>query len=128
MTTVAALAFAVVAAGVIAFQLALAAGAPWGRYAMGGRYPDRFPPPLRVAAVVQALVIAVLALIVLSAADLVTPGLVDAVPWLPWLAVVFAAGSLVLNVITPSAAERRIWAPIALVLLVSGLIAALGMR
>jgi hypothetical protein len=35
----AAIVFAVVSAGVIAFQLALAAGAPWGDYAMGGADP-----------------------------------------------------------------------------------------
>lgn len=43
--------FLIAAAGSIAFQLALALGAPWGEYAMGGRYPGRFPPGLRLAAV-----------------------------------------------------------------------------
>ena len=58
LTTISALAFVVVAIAAIGFQLALAAGAPWGAYAMGGRFPGRFPPPLRVAAVVQAVVVA----------------------------------------------------------------------
>ena len=77
VTTIAALAFTICAAGVVGFQLALALGAPWGRYAMGGALPGRFPPPMRVAAVVQAVVIALLAVAVLSAADLVLPGLAD---------------------------------------------------
>lgn len=51
----AALVFAVAAGGVVAFQIAIALGAPWGEYAMGGATPGRFPPPMRVAAVVQAL-------------------------------------------------------------------------
>jgi hypothetical protein len=37
LTTWAAAAFAIVVSGVIAFQIALALGAPWGSYAMGGR-------------------------------------------------------------------------------------------
>ena len=75
VTTIAALVFAVAAIGVIAFQLALAFGAPWGRYAMGGAFPGRMPPGMRVAAVVQAGLIALLAVVVLSAAGLVVPEL-----------------------------------------------------
>ena len=52
---VAAIIYTIVTAGVVGFQLALALGAPWGAYAMGGAYSGRFPPALRVAAVVQAV-------------------------------------------------------------------------
>ncbi|HEV2952328.1 MAG TPA: hypothetical protein VGZ51_09495, partial [Actinomycetota bacterium] len=83
--TIAAVVFAVVAGGVVAFQLALALGAPWGSYAMGGAFPGRFPPALRVAAVVQAVVIGLLAVVVLSAAGLVLPDLAAAFPWLVWV-------------------------------------------
>ena len=48
VTTIAALVFAIAAIGVIAFQLALAFGAPWGRDAMGGALPGRMPPKMRV--------------------------------------------------------------------------------
>ena len=44
MTAIAGIIFGVVAGGVVAFQLALAAGAPWGTYAMGGAYAGRLPP------------------------------------------------------------------------------------
>ena len=88
VTTIAALVFAIAAIGVIAFQLALALGAPWGRYAMGGAFPGRFPPKMRVAAVVQAVLIALLAIAVLSCAGLVVPELAVAYPWLIWVAVV----------------------------------------
>jgi len=43
---VAALLFTTVSAGVIVFQVALASGAPWGAYAMGGAFPGQFPPVL----------------------------------------------------------------------------------
>ena len=126
LTTAAALLFAIVAAGTVAFQLALALGAPWGAYAMGGRFPGRFPMPMRVAAVVQAALLGVLGLIVLSRAGLAVASLSEAFPWLIWLAVGFSAVSLVLNAITPSAGERRIWLPMAVVMLLSSLVVALS--
>ena len=120
----AAVVFAIASAIVIAFQAALALGAPWGAYAMGGAYPGRLPGPARVASVVQALLIGVLAVGVLSTADLVVPGLAETLPWLAWLAVAFSAVSTVLNAITRSAVERRTWLPVAVVMLLSSLIVA----
>ena len=125
-TTIAAIVFTAGAIGVIAFQIALALGAPWGRYAMGGSFPGRFPPAMRVAAIVQAVVIALLAVIVLSAADVMFPEVVDASPWLVWVPVVVSALAVFLNSISRSAGERRIWVPVAAVLLISSLVVALG--
>jgi hypothetical protein len=122
----AALIFGLVAVGVIAFQVGLALGAPWGSYAMGGAFPGRFPPPMRIAAIVQALVIGLLAVVVLSAAGLVLPDLAAAFPWLVWFAVIVSAVALVLNAISRSVGERRIWVPVTLVMLVTSLIVALS--
>src|SRR5262245_26354436 len=93
----AAIMYAVVSMGVIVFQLALAAGAPWGAYAMGGAFPGRFPPELRVAAVVQAVILAGLALVVLARAGITLPKWSRASRWLIWVVVAFSAVSLVLN-------------------------------
>jgi hypothetical protein len=93
---------------------------------MGGRYPGRFPARLRVAALVQALIIAGLAIVVLSDAGLAAPDLADTVPWLVWLAVAFSAASAVLNAITRSRVERRLWLPVAIVMLVASLVVALS--
>jgi hypothetical protein len=125
VTTLAAIVFAIAAAGVVLFQIALALGAPWGRYAMGGGVPGRFPPPLRLAAVVQALLIGLLAVAVMSAVGLVLPELAVAFPWLAWVAVIVSTLAVILNAISRSAGERRIWVPVASVLLVSSLIVAL---
>jgi len=125
ISTPAALVFGVAAVGVIGFQVALALGAPWGAYAMGGAFPERFPPALRVVAVIQAAVIALLALIVLSGAGLALPSIVRELPWLVWLPVAFSAVSLALNAASRSAGERRIWVPVALLLLASSLAVAL---
>jgi hypothetical protein len=123
---IAAVVFAIASIGVIAFQIALALGAPWGAYAMGGAYPGRFPGRLRVAALIQSIVIAALAVIVLSDADLVVQGLTDGLPWLTWIAVGFSAVTVVLNSITRSAVERRTWLPVGLVLLMTSAVAALA--
>ena len=126
MSAAAAIVFAVVAAGAIGFQLALALGAPWGAYAMGGAYHGRFPPPLRLAALIQALLLAVLALGVLSRAGLVDMPVVRDLPWLVWAAAAFSAVSLVLNAVSRSPGERRIWVPVAIVMLGSSLIVAVS--
>lgn len=126
IATVAPLVFALVAGGVVAFQLALALGAPWGAYAMGGAFPGRFLPRLRVAAVIQAVVIGFLAVVVLSSAGLALPNLAAAFPWLVWIPLAVSALAVVLNSISRSAGERRIWVPVAMLLLVSSLIVALS--
>ena len=124
MSTSAAIVFALVTAGAIVFQLALAAGAPWGEYAMGGAFRGRFPPRLRIAALVQALALAILTAGVLSRAGLVDLPIARDLPWLAWAAVAFSAVSLALNAISRSAGERKIWVPVALVMLGSSLIVA----
>ncbi len=125
-SAVAAVVFAVAAAGVVVFQIALALGAPWGEYAMGGRFPGRFPAPMRFAAVLQAALIALMAVFVLSQAGLILPQWENAPGWLIWAIVGFSGVSLAMNAITPSKRERRVWVPVAAVMLVSSLIVALA--
>ena len=122
----AAILYAIVTAGVVLFQLALAAGAPWGSYAMGGAYPGQFPPALRVAAIVQAVILIGLAAVVLARAGVALPKWSQAARWLIWLVVVFSTISLILNLLTPSAGERAIWAPVAFLLLASCVTVALS--
>lgn len=125
LTTLAGIAFAVVGIGVIAFQVALALGAPWGAYAMGGAFPGRLPSAMRVAAVAQAVVIGLLVVAVLAAAGIGVSGLAASLPWLVWVAVVVSAIAVVLNAISRSTGERRIWLPVSLVMLISSLVVAL---
>jgi len=124
----AALTYAVLTVGIVLFQLALAAGMPWGELAMGGAFPGQFPPALRVAAAVQAVLLVLMAGVVLARAGIALPAWSRASHWLVWGVVAFAALSLVLNTITPSARERAIWAPVALLMLASSLIVAIDRR
>ena len=116
--------FAGLTAVVILFQLALAAGAPWGAYAMGGAFPGTYPPAMRVAAVVQAAILGGVAAIVLARGGVAFP------KWRPqrlaWAVVALLAVGVVLNLITPSGMERLIWAPVAVLLFLCGLRVALS--
>jgi hypothetical protein len=123
VTVIAAWAFAAVAVVAACFQLALGLGAPFGELAMGGRYPGRFPVQMRVAAIVQGLIIAALGAIVVTRAGLISTPL-DA-PWLIWLVVAFSGVSLFVNAISRSRKERLLWVPAASVMLVSSLVVAL---
>jgi hypothetical protein len=125
-TTIAAALFALLIVLACLFQLALAAGAPWGHLAMGGKYPGRFPPGLRVAAIVQLLVLAALALVVLVRAGFLLPGWRGASGTLIWLVVAFSAVSALANLATPSRWERALWGPVTLGLLASSVVVALG--
>ncbi len=69
----AAIFYAVISLPVVIFQLALAAGVPWGAFAMGGASPGQFPPSLRLAALVQAGLLILLALVVLARAGVILP-------------------------------------------------------
>ena len=121
MAEILAVIYAAVTALVVGFQLALALGAPWGTYAMGGAFPGQMPPAMRIAAVVQAVALAGLAVIVLADAGLMSVPLVTDWAWLIWGPVAVAALAVVLNASTRSRGERRIWLPVAVVLLVCSL-------
>lgn len=122
MTDIAAYTYVALAALAVLFQLALACGAPWGALALGGRWQGRFPPLIRAFAIVQAGVIAAMALVVASRAGITGqpfgPG------WLFWLVVLLTAASMVANLTTPSRAERWLWTPVAAaMLLAAGIVA-----
>lgn len=88
---------------------------------MGGAFPGRMPPAMRVAAAVQGLVLAALAVIVLGHAGLADVSFVDQWTWLIWVPVAVSAVAVLLNASMRSRAERRLWLPVAIVLLVCSL-------
>jgi hypothetical protein len=122
--TVAAAVFAALVVIVIAFQLALAAGMPWGTLTWGGRYPGVLPPRMRAVALVSAILLAAFAAIVGARAGLVLPAWQSAARVLVWVVVVYSALGVVANTITPSRRERRLWLPVVGVMLICSLIVA----
>lgn len=107
------------------FQLALAAGLPWGAASMGGKFPGKYPPKMRGVALVNMAVLILLALIVGSRAGLWLPAWSGFAGGAIWLVVVFSALGTVMNTITPSKIER-IWAPVVLVQFITSLIVAIN--
>jgi hypothetical protein len=124
LAVLSAVVFAVVTLGVIAFELALALGAPWGAYAMGGTFPGRFPAHMRIAAIGQAIILALVAFLVLSVAGVVAAPWGTTPVWVTWIIAALLTVGLVLNLITPSAGERRIWAPVVTLMLLCCIVVA----
>ena len=116
--TYAAYLFSVLIAFVVLFQLALALGAPWGEMALGGKYPGRLPPRMRIAALIQVVVLTFIALSVLTRAGVVLNEYSAISKSAIWGVVVFSLVGAILNTITPSKSERKLWAPVAIVLLI----------
>lgn len=90
------------------FQVALAAGAPWGAAAWGGAHPGVLPDNLRVASAVSAAVYGTLAAVTTS--GLVGPGLRRRL--LTGAAGLMAVGTL-MNLASPSLVEKALWSPVA---------------
>ena len=77
---------------VIGFQVALAAGAPWGSAAWGGAHPGTLPTNLRVASAASAGVWTGIALLTARRGGRPVPALVPT--------------------LVPSPVERALWAPV----------------
>lgn len=111
----------------IVFQLALAAGAPLGYAAWGGRNPGVLPTGLRVASAVVGLVMyPIFIAVILAAAGLIGDD------WLPfdprivmWVFAAFFALGVVANAISRSPRER-IWSPVSGVIAICCGVIALG--
>lgn len=125
-TLIAAYVFAFTTAVSVLFQIALALGAPWGHLAMGGRFPGKFPPAMRVLALVQAVVLAMLAVIVTIKARLALADFYTFSETATWAVFAISVLSLIMNLATPSRRERMLWAPVAFVLALSSLVVALS--
>ncbi len=103
-----------------AFQLGLAAGAPWGEAAWGGA-SSTLTPGLRAGSGVAAVVFSAASLVVLrQGGHEVWAPLPDR--WLRRVTIGLAAWTgtgVVMNLASRSALERAIWAPTSLVLAVT---------
>jgi hypothetical protein len=125
--TIAALLQALIALGVAVFQVAVVAGAPWGEYTMGGKYPGKLPGQLRLTAAVSAFIMLVQSGHYLAQAGILTPQLSPGqnaiVNWF-WFG--FAVLGIIMNSISRSTKERNLWVPILIVSAVCTLVVALN--
>ena len=115
--------FAIITSG---FQIALAAGAPWGHLTMGGRFPGRLPSRMRGLAILSAVLLIAFVLVAETRAGVML------IEWQPisrvlvWGVVAYCSLGVLANAITPSRGERMIWLPVVLLLLVCSVIVATG--
>lgn len=91
----------------VGFQIALAAGAPWGEVAWGGDNVGVLPPKLRRASGVSALIWAGALAAAVTRSDAVGVRRVRA-----GYAALAAVGT-VMNALSPSKKERLLWTPVA---------------
>jgi hypothetical protein len=113
-----------VLAGLAVFQAMLVAGRPWGRFAWGGQHVV-LPSHLRISSVVSIATYAVMAVLVLSAAGVLTvlpDGFVAVAIWV--LTGYFALG-IVMNAISRSRPERLVMTPTVTLLAAACLVLAL---
>ncbi|WP_249911388.1 hypothetical protein [Paenibacillus amylolyticus] len=111
---------------VILFQFALAAGLPWGEYAMGGKFPGKYPISMRFACIVQIAILAFMGIIVLSKAGLLWPQWSVFAETAIWFIVAYLVLGTILNLITRSVWERRIWESVTLLMLISSIMVAMS--
>lgn len=121
-----ALIFTAFMAVVVIFQFALALGAPWGEWAMGGKFRGRFPPQMRVVALVQIVFLVFIILVVLIRAEMILNQHFVPSRLAIWFVVAMCVVGTIMNFITPSKKERNLWAPVSIVLLVCSLVVARG--
>jgi hypothetical protein len=110
---------------VILFQGCLSAGLPWGAASMGGKYPGVYPTKMRIAALLNMIILSFIVVIVLVKAGMILPQLMSFSEIAIWFVVTFFAIGTVLNTITPSKIER-IWAPVAAIQLITTIIVAIN--
>jgi hypothetical protein len=121
----AAIALTVILAALAVFQLALALGAPIGRFAWGGQHRV-LPTKLRIGSLVSIVIYAVIALLALdrSGAIDVVPDGVSTVGM--WIVFAYFVLGIPLNAISRSKPERYTMTPIVTVLAALSLLVALG--
>lgn len=125
MPAVAAVVLTVILAVLAVFQLALALGAPIGRFAWGGQHRV-LPTRLRIGSAVSILIYALIATLALDRAGLidVVPDPVSTVGM--WVVFGYFVIGIPMNAISRSKAERYTMTPVVTVLALLSLVVALG--
>ncbi|HCY75386.1 MAG TPA: hypothetical protein DHV28_05655 [Ignavibacteriales bacterium] len=116
--------FAMFSFVIILFQLGLTIGMPWGAASMGGKYPGKYPPRMRVVSLINIFITSFIATIVLIKSEIIWLQFKSFANVAIYFVVAFSAVATILNTITPSKIERIIWAPVAAILLLTSLIVA----
>lgn len=127
MTPIAALAFVGILAALALLQVLLILGLPLGRFAWGGQQ-DVLSPRRRAAAGLAILIYALMAVIALARAHVITVPVPDlAVTIAMWVVAAYLVLSILPNLASKSVSEKRLMTPVSVVLAVLGLVIAIGL-
>lgn len=108
------------------FQVALSLGAPLGRFAWGGQHRI-LPMRLRIGSVISIFIYTIIAILILSKAQIMHLQLVDTVVNIgSWIIAGYFTLGVIMNGISRSKAERNLMTPVALALSATTLIVALS--
>ena len=124
MEKTAALLFTLASAGVGAFQIALALGAPWGEFTLGGRWKGRLPTLVRFVPLLSLLLLIGFSAVILARSGFEVPLVQQHSQSLAWLVVGYCALGSIANAVTPSKRERKLWLPVVLCMLALSLVVA----
>ncbi|MBP2216913.1 hypothetical protein [Arthrobacter sp. CAN_C5] len=112
---------------VVAFQMSLMFGAPFGAAALGGANAGQLPVELRVVSGVSAAIWTFATMIVLARGGFVVSRLPRGLSrWGTWVLVGYLAIGVLMNLASSSPWERFGWAPFTLALFILTLVLALG--
>ena len=108
-----------------AFQIALAAGVPWGHFAWGGQHRV-LPRRLRIGSLFSVAIYALIALLVLDRV-----GQIDVLPDLfariaMWVVFAYFVIGIVMNALSKSRPERSVMVPVTIVLAAAALVIAVS--
>jgi hypothetical protein len=96
-----------------------------GEYAYGGQMPGKLPIPYRVASAVSFLLLLAIAGHYLAQLGLVPKLFSDDLnQWVNWGLIGFAAAAAVMNNITRSVKEKRLWGSTTIAMLIAAIVVA----
>jgi hypothetical protein len=105
------------------FQLALVFGAPMGEYAYGGQMPGKLPVQYRVSSAISFLLMLAIAGHYLAQLGVVPKLLSPELnQWVNWGLIGFAALAAVMNNITRSVKEKRLWGSTTIAMLIAAIV------
>ena len=100
------------------FHIGLIIGLPWGQITMGGQDIGPLPKKKRIVAFVALFLLTFFLFNVLSQSGLMFKQWQNITDKTIWIVVALNTLTLIGNIITKSKWERRIWAPVAAIMLV----------
>ena len=125
MTYILVIYFFVISVIVTLFQLALAFGAPLGKFANGGKFPGSLPKNMRFLPFIQIVILWLFVYIVSIESNIISnqPSALGSIGI--WFVVAFFFLGSILNLSTPSKPERIVWGPVNVITFIAVLLIAI---